>query len=126
MLTQMSKRKKSRSAKGCCPDLGAVLDPRFFKALCDPNRVAILIRLAGCSDTSTVSEVASCCSTDMSVVSRHLATLREAGIIEATKSGKQVHYRVCFTDLVGTLRQVADAIEACCPPDQPTSERKQS
>ncbi|MCP4248139.1 MAG: helix-turn-helix transcriptional regulator, partial [bacterium] len=57
-------------------------------------------------------------------VSRHLATLREAGVVEATKAGKEVHYRVCFTDLVSTLRQVADAIEACCPLEQPQDESK--
>jgi DNA-binding transcriptional ArsR family regulator len=53
---------------------------------------------------------------DLSVVSRHLRTLREAGVVDARKQGKEVFYRVRFDALIGILRNLADALEACCPP----------
>jgi ArsR family transcriptional regulator len=101
----------------CCADLGELLSPRFFKALSDPNRVAILTTLAGCCGPMTVSRVAECCPVDVSVVSRHLATLRDAGILDVTKRGKEVFYTVRFSTLAGLLRRIADAIDSCCPPD---------
>ena len=58
--------------------------------------------------------MAECCPVDISVVSRHLAILREAGILAARKQGKEVLYSVRSTELVSTLRELADAIEGCC------------
>ena len=61
-------------------------------------------------------ELAGCCPVDLSVVSRHLRTFREAGVVEARKQGKEVLYRVRFDALVAILRNLADALEGCCPP----------
>ncbi len=104
----------------CGSDLNELLMPRFFKALGDPTRVAVLATLAegGCS--CTVSQVADCLPVDLSVVSRHLRVLRDAGIVTANRLGKQVHYQISYGVLVRTLRQLADAIEACCPEDAST------
>ena len=117
MVTQMSKRKTDRATCGpCCQDVTGLLDHRLFKALCDPSRLAILCRLAEGRCESTVGQVAGCCPTDVSVVSRHLAMLRDAGILHAEKRGKEVYYSVRCSELAATLRRIADAIEACCPP----------
>ena len=110
----MSKQKNDK-ADQCCQRIGELMSPGFFKALCDPNRIAILANLAECCGPLKVSEVAKCCPVDMSVVSRHLSMLRDAGILEAHKQGKEVYYSVCYSKLVGMLRDMADAIEACCP-----------
>jgi DNA-binding transcriptional ArsR family regulator len=99
----------------CCATLRRWLSPGLFKALGDPNRLAILVALSDGGNERTVSDVASCCPTDLSVVSRHLRTLRDAGVVEARKQGKEVLYRVRFDALVGILRGLADALEACCP-----------
>ena len=104
---------------GCCGNLEQLLEPRFFKALCEPSRLALLAQLAQCGRPCTVTELARCCPQNFSVVSRHLVVLRDAGILAAEKRGKEVHYCVQFTNLAGTLRTIADAIDACCPP--PTS-----
>jgi len=98
--------------------LSDLLDPELFKALGDANRLAILQRLAASEGGETVSAVASCCSVDLSVVSRHLRTLRDAGILEAQREGKQVRYTVRIDHLVSLLRGLADALEACCPDGQ--------
>ncbi len=100
----------------CCGGLAAWLSPRLFKALSDPTRIALLARLAEAEGERTVSELASQCPVDLSVVSRHLRTLREAGVLEAQKRGKEVFYRVRIAELATLLRRLADALEACCPP----------
>jgi len=109
MMTQMSKRRSL--------DLAALFRPAFYKALCDPTRVSILVWLAQQRAPRNVSDIASssCCNIDLSVVSRHLACLRDAGIIESARRGREVIYRVRTDALVDTLRGLADAIEGCCP-----------
>ena len=88
----------------------------LFRALGDSNRLNILAGIASCCGSSrTVSEVAQDLPRDISVVSRHLATLRDAGVLRAERRGKEVHYFCCYEELVQTLRSLADAIEACCP-----------
>lgn len=102
--------------KDCCGGaLQSLLEPGLFRALSDPNRLAILGILAGCGGARTVSELAACCPIDLSVVSRHLATLREAGVVQATRAGKTVLYRARCDVLARTLRAIADALESCCP-----------
>ena len=101
----------------CCQNLLEGFSPKLFKALGDQNRIVILSSLAEACEPLTVSEVATCCPTDLSVVSRHLGMLRDAGIVEAEKRGRQVFYRVRYSELASALRQMADAIDACCPTD---------
>ncbi len=115
IVTQMSKR------SGDGPDhrqsglgIDEVLRTRFFKALCDPSRAGLLVRLAQACEPQSVSQIAGCCPCDMSVVSRHLAMLRDAGILDAVRRGKQVYYSVRYNEIVSTLRAMADALEACC------------
>jgi ArsR family transcriptional regulator len=95
--------------------LDGLLSPALFKALGDPNRLALLLRLAAAGGPVTVSALGGCCERDLSVVSRHLARLREAGIVAAERHGREVHYRLT-ADLASTLRAIADALDACCPP----------
>ena len=117
IVTQMSKEPPNSAVhgRGCCPAIDELLEARFFKALCDPSRIGILARLAQSCEPRTVSDIASCCLTNVSVVSRHLAMLRDVGILHAEKRGKEVYYAVRYPELAATLRRIADAIEACCP-----------
>ena len=115
----MSKQEVNTEDRPCC--VAVVLDAKFFRALCDPNRIALLNRLASCGRPCCVSELAQCCPTDFSVTSRHLACLRDAGILDAEKCGKEVRYTVRFDQLIRRLRTMADAIEACCPPECDTT-----
>ena len=100
------------------PDsMATLLSTDFFRALSDPNRVSLLAKLSTCCGPRTVSELAECCPTDLSVVSRHLAVLRDAEILTAEKRGRQVFYRVRYGEMVRSLRALADVIESCCPED---------
>jgi DNA-binding transcriptional ArsR family regulator len=91
------------------------LDPGLFQALADPNRVMLITRLGELGSPTTVTEAASCCPVDVSVVSRHLAVLRDAGVVTAEKRGREVRYQVQHLALARRLRELADALEACCP-----------
>ncbi|MDB5096956.1 MAG: hypothetical protein JWM80_1377 [Cyanobacteria bacterium RYN_339] len=88
-----------------------IWSPAFFKALCEPSRLAILQQLIRCSEALTVGEIAACCPLNLSVVSRHLATLRDAGILTAEKRGKEVYYSLQAKSVADALRALASAIE---------------
>ncbi|MCK6483189.1 MAG: winged helix-turn-helix transcriptional regulator [Phycisphaerae bacterium] len=106
---------RRRAAATCCAPLDALLDPRLFRALGDPTRIALLVRLARCRGPCSVGEAAACCAVDLSVVSRHLALLHDAGVLSARKKGRTVLYSVRYGELCRALRALADSIEACCP-----------
>ena len=76
----------------------------------------MLAHLATGEGSQTVTQAAGCCPTDISVTSRHLSTLRDAGIVEAEKQGREVLYSVRYAELSKALRRMADAIDSCCPP----------
>jgi len=108
----------------CCSGLAELLSPQLFKALADPKRLSLLVRVAEGGGPSTVGHVAKGSGVDMSVVSRHLAILREAGIIRCEKQGKEVLCTLRTDVVVRVLRQLADALESCCP-EKVTRDRPQ-
>jgi DNA-binding transcriptional ArsR family regulator len=118
MATQIRNRKARRTAD-CCSCLSDLLDPRLFKALGDPARIALLCELTECRRPRTVNDVAACCPTHVSVVSRHLALLRDAGVLSAERRGREVYYTVDCNAVADRLRQLADAIDVCCPRETP-------
>lgn len=107
----MSVEEATLDAAVCCPGIEEQFDPRFFKALGDPNRITILVQLARCKRPCTVTELAECCPVDFSVVSRHLAILRDAGIVEAEKQGKQVYYSARLMDVATMLSDIAASLK---------------
>jgi ArsR family transcriptional regulator len=114
MMTQIYKSETT----GCCDELSVLVQPELFKALSDPNRLVLLTTLSERMEPSTVSQAAECCSVDMSVVSRHLTTMRNAGLVTAEKRGREVYYSVPRQELADQLRAMADALESCCSTDE--------
>ena len=101
--------------KSCCDEkLAELLDENFFKALGDVSRQDILLGLVAKNESQTVSEIAECCPQSISVVSRHLKMLKDVGVLNAEKQGKEVLYQVDVKSIVTYLRELADAIEDCC------------
>jgi len=98
----------------CCAGLSELLSPQIFKALSDPKRLELLVRVAEGAGPCTVSQVGEGSGVDISVVSRHLAVLRQAGIIKCEKQGKEVLCTLQTDIVVKFLRQLADALESCC------------
>ncbi len=121
MMTQSCTQLTPLQAASCCSPVDDLLDPEWFKALCDPTRVLLLSCLLKCARPCAVGEIAECCAVDVSVVSRHLGVLQRAGILESTKQGRAVFYTARTADLCATLRSLADAIEhgSVTPPSEP-------
>lgn len=92
-----------------------LLSADFFKALSDATRVSLLGCLVKCGRACSVGEIAQCCSVDLSVVSRHLRMLERAGLVSSEKKGRVVSYRVRYAEWAKALRELAVAIESCCP-----------
>jgi ArsR family transcriptional regulator len=117
-MTQAHKRRRPatpKQAAACCGPVDQLLDPVLFKALSDPTRVSLIACIAKCGRKCSVGEVAECCSVDFSVVSRHLSLLARSGVLEATKQGRTMFYRVRYAELCRSLRSLADALDECCP-----------
>src|SRR5260370_15058947 len=67
-------------------------EPAFlFKTLADPTRLRLLNLLA-CGETC-VCELTDTLRVVQPKVSRHLAHLKRAGLVEARRDGKWMHYR---------------------------------
>jgi len=79
---------------------------RVFKALGHPTRLFIVDQLA--EGERCVCEFVEMISADVSTISKHLAVLREAGIVESEKRGVQVFYRL----RVPCLLRFMDCVEA--------------
>ena len=106
-MTQINKYRPT-SPKQAARRAGRIdqaLDVELFKALSDPTRVRLLACLAKCGRVCSVTEVAECCSVDFSVVSRHLAMLADAGVLESDKQGRTVFYQVRYERLGAALRR---------------------
>src|SRR5262245_22792732 len=65
---------------------------QIFKALADPTRIRILGLLA--NGEICVCHIYESLRLPQSLVSRHLAYLRRAGLVETRKDGLWVHYRL--------------------------------
>lgn len=102
-----------REAAGCVRPVDEWLDAGVFRALGEPTRALLFACIAKCGRACSVGEVAGCCAVDLSVVSRHLALMAAAGVLEAKKEGRTVRYGVRYGALCGALRSLADAIEEC-------------
>jgi ArsR family transcriptional regulator, zinc-responsive transcriptional repressor len=71
----------------------AVFDTRFFKALCEPARIAALreLILLGRAD---IGAIAAGLPQDRSVIARHLQQLATAQIVKAKREGRHVFYEI--------------------------------
>jgi len=78
-----------------------------FKALGHPSRLIIIDALA--QGELCVCDLNEAIDADMSTVSRHLAVLRNAGILSSEKRGNQVFYKLecpCITTFYGCVESV--------------------
>jgi ArsR family transcriptional regulator len=105
--------------------------PRFFQALGDITRMRLL-NLMGEQEVC-VCYFVEILGAPQPKISRHLAYLRNAGIVSARREGKWMHYRVIMPKHIGAsqvLRQTIDSLKedkamqadrarlakACCSP----------
>ena len=91
-----------------------------FKALGHPARLRMVDALG--EGERCVCDLVEVAGLAWSTVSRHLAVLKKAGVLEDEKRGQQVYYRLrlgCVADLNrcldGSAAGGTRAIRACCP-----------
>ena len=80
---------------------------RVIKALAHPTRLWMVERLA--EGERWVCELYDEVDADFSTVSRHLAVLRQAGVVDVRRQGKQMFYRLnvpCVLDFMGCIEAV--------------------
>lgn len=94
---------------------------RFYRGMADPARIAILDSLRG--GERTVGTVATETGLSVSNASRHLACLKDCGLVEARQEWRYVHYRLA--DGVGDMlaansafiERVSERVAACERPE---------
>ena len=77
-----------------------------FRALADPTRREILRLLRAAPRTS--GEIADHFDSSWPTISRHLAQLRDAGLVTTERNGQEIHYELntsVFQDLVQHLME---------------------
>jgi DNA-binding transcriptional ArsR family regulator len=70
----------------------AAAENKVFQALADPSRRAIFESLT--RGEAAVKELTARFDISQPAVSQHLATLKEAGLVNARREGRRVYYRV--------------------------------
>lgn len=81
----------------------------MLKALAHPVRLGLVETLA--SRRLRVGELASLFPVDRTTISKHIAVLREAGIIENEREGREIYYRLrmsCLNDFLRCLGQMSE------------------
>lgn len=79
---------------------------QVFKALGHPTRLAIVDMLV--AGERCVCEIHEDSDIDISTISRHLAVLRNVGILSSEKRGNQVYYKLevpCVTSFYGCVER---------------------
>jgi DNA-binding transcriptional ArsR family regulator len=81
---------------------------KIMKALAHPARL-LIVDILHQHGERCVCDLTDAVGSDMSTVSRHLSQLREAGIVQDTKRGQMVFYRLrvkCLTSLFNCIESV--------------------
>src|SRR5438445_13388888 len=85
--------------KGCCFPVAPPLRPShadelsaIFRALADPTRVQMVHMLKAASEPICVCDFTAAFDLGQPTVSHHLAKLRDAGLVEATRRGLWAFY----------------------------------
>ena len=99
-----------------------VLTLQRMKALSDEKRLRILEQLAG--GERCVCDLTDALDSGQSLLSFHLKTLRDAGLVSDRRSGRWVHYSInhdALADLESSLRALRESTasapmggNACC------------
>ena len=64
------------------------------RALADPRRLDLLRRIGRAGDTAACECLRSNCEVTAATLSHHMKELETAGLVESSREGKFVHYRL--------------------------------
>jgi DNA-binding transcriptional ArsR family regulator len=78
------------------------------RALADPRRYDLLRRIGKAGDTLSCESIRTgCCEVTAATISHHMKELETAGLVESTREGKFVTYRLCRDVLEAYLARMA-------------------
>jgi DNA-binding transcriptional ArsR family regulator len=80
---------------------------RVLKALAHPNRLQLLCHLS--EDSKTVGELEELCEISQSAVSQFLNRMKIEGLVDSTKEGQYVYYRIAdkrISKLIQSLQKI--------------------
>ena len=81
------------------------VNEKIIKAICNENRVKLLMCLS--KSPKTVTEMVSTCGLAQSAVSQHLVKLKNAGLVEDTKQGREVTYSIKKREVAEICNQIS-------------------
>ena len=87
---------------------------QILKALARPSRIFIVDKLS--EQPHCVCELTEMIGADVSTVSKHLALLRQAGLVLDERRGQQVFYRLrvpCILNFFGCVDAVLEEVGKC-------------
>lgn len=104
-----------------------LFDSPLLRAFLEPARLEVLrvLLVQGRADIATIADAL---PQDRSVISRHLKTLEEAGILRSHKQGRHVVYEIDGASFIVALDRIVAEAKAlapvCCPPATPVPPRR--
>ncbi len=81
----------------------------LMKALADPTRLQMVLALRDAKEPACICDFTATFSLSQPTVSHHMAKLREAGLVEATRRGIWAYYRL-KPHLPERIQKILDAI----------------
>jgi DNA-binding transcriptional ArsR family regulator len=96
---------------------------KLFRGLADPARLSCLLAVR--EQERTVGQIVVATGLSQPNVSKHLACLRDCGLVHAERAGRHVTYCLCGTGVeellcaADTLLAHSGAAIEACPDDQP-------
>jgi len=101
---------RAQAAEACIE----ILDADFFRALCEPARLAIFRQLVllGRSDIATIAEAM---PQDRSVIARHLQTLERVGVLHAQTEGRHTFYEIDGPVIASRMEKIVGLMRTLVP-----------
>jgi len=87
------------------------LGARLLRGLADPTRLGILLRLLH-EGEQRVTDLVQITGSSQANVSKHLACLRDCGLISARPNGRETFYRVAHYEVAELLRAAEQVLAA--------------
>ena len=94
-----------------------------MKQLGDPSRLRIFWLLCHCEEC--VINIAAATEMSSPAVSHHLRLLKGAGLITASRNGKEMYYRAADTDIVLKLHHTIEEVARISCPETQTADRSE-
>jgi DNA-binding transcriptional ArsR family regulator len=97
------------------------LKARLCKTFADPTRLMIIHELR--SGEKTVGQIQSALNLLQPVVSRHLALLRERGVVKTRRNGTRIIYSISDPKIIAACDMVHNILLSQMAKDKDTAER---